>query len=179
VALTLTGVAHRLREVIAALDRRIPRVGDPREAAGVRDAAALREDAGRGLVDLAGRTRPVAPVSKTTAFPATPDAVSALAIQEFAFDLDDLVGQRVPSLERVCGSFADDANRALVWCIRFGALKNWSGRVGVLARLTADPSAFRDAREAAAGCPLNPRWEFDPEDFGSAIEAVAVRRAAG
>jgi len=176
VALTLVDVAHRLRELIAALDLRAPHVGDPRVVAVARDAAALPEKALRGLADLADGTRSAA-LRHETVFPATPGAVAALTIPEFAFAHDELEGRRVPSLERVCGTFADDANRALVWCIRFGALKNWSTRSDVMARVTANPSTLRDACEAAAGFPLNQRWEFDPEGFGSAIEAVAVRRA--
>jgi len=178
VALTLTDVAQRLRELIAALDRRAPRGEDPREVAVARDAAALRQKAVRGLTDPADRTRSVAPHYGTD-FPATPGTVAALTTLEFAFAHDELEGRRAPTLERICGTFADDANRALVWCIRFGALKNWSSRSDAMARVTADPSTLRDACEAAAGFPLNQRWEFDPEGFGSAIEAVAVRRAGG
>lgn len=177
-ALSLTGVAERLRELIEALDRRVPRIGHPDETAVVRDAADLREKAVRGLAD-AGRTTARARPPNRTAFPATPGVVAVLTIQEFAFAHDELDGRRVPSLERICRTFADDANRALVWCIRFGALKNWSARTDVMARVTADPSTLRDACEAAADFPLNQRWEFDPADFGSAIEAVAVRRAGG
>jgi hypothetical protein len=111
-----------------------------------------------------------------TAFPATPGDVAALTIQEFAFDLDELDGNRAPSIDRVCRTFMDDANRALVWWIRFGALKAWYDRTDVMARPTHS-STLRDACEAAASFPLNHCWEFDAEDFGSAIETVAVKRA--
>ena len=57
-----------------------------------------------------------------TAIPATPGDVATLTVQEFTLDLDELEGNRVPSMERVCRTFMDDANRALVWWIRFGAL---------------------------------------------------------
>lgn len=177
-ALSLAGVAERLRELIEALDRRVPRIGHPDETAVVRDAADLREQAVKGLADMVPATSGARPPDRT-AFPATPGAVAALTTQEFAFAHDELEGRHVPSLERICGTFAHDANRALVWCIRFGALKNWSTRTDVMARVTADPSTLRDACEAAAGFPLNQRWEFDPDGFGSAIEAVAVRRAGG
>jgi hypothetical protein len=112
-----------------------------------------------------------------TAFPATPGDVAGLTVLEFTFDLDELDGKRVPSMERVCHTFMADANRALVWWIRFGALKSWCARADVMARLTSDSWSLRDACEVAASLPLNHRWEFDPEHFGSAIDAIAVRRA--
>jgi hypothetical protein len=112
-----------------------------------------------------------------TAFPATPRDVAALTVQEFIFDLDELDGNRVPSMERVCRTFMDDANRALVWWIRFGALRAWCGRTDAMARLNADSMALRDACAIAASFPLNHRWEFEPVDFCSAIEAVTVSRA--
>jgi len=58
-----------------------------------------------------------------TAFPATPDEVAVLTPQEFTFDVADINGNEAPSMDRVCETFMDDANRALVWWIRFGALK--------------------------------------------------------
>jgi hypothetical protein len=112
-----------------------------------------------------------------TAFPATPGAVAALTVQEFTLDLDELDGSRVPSMARVCGMFADDVNRALIWWIRFAALKTWCARADVLARLTSESSAVRDACEVAASFPLNHRWEFERENFSSAIEAATARRA--
>jgi hypothetical protein len=48
-----------------------------------------------------------------TAFPATPGDVAALTVQEFTLELDELDGHRAASLERVCRTFMDDANRAL------------------------------------------------------------------
>ena len=68
-----------------------------------------------------------------TAFPTTPDEVAALTPQEFTFDLNDLDGNHAPSMDRVCRTFMDDANRALVWWIRFGALKAWCARTDVMA----------------------------------------------
>lgn len=53
-----------------------------------------------------------------TAFPATPGDVATLTVQEFTFDLDELDVNQMPSMERVCRTFLD-ANRALVWWIRF------------------------------------------------------------
>ena len=113
---------------------------------------------------------------KGTAFPATPRDVVELTVQEFTFDLDELDGDRVPSMERVCRTFMDDANRALVWWIRFAALKNWCSRTDVMARLTADLRTLRNACEVAASFPLNHRWEFDSEPFGSAIDAATESR---
>jgi hypothetical protein len=113
-----------------------------------------------------------------TAFPATPDDVAALTVQEFTFDLDQLDGNRVPSLERVCRIFINDANRALVWWIRFDAFKNWCARTNVMTRSTSDAWIVRDACEAAASFPLNHLWEFDTTDFGRAVEGMAVRRAS-
>jgi len=81
-------------------------------------------------------------------------------------------------MERVCRSFTGDENRALVWWIRFVALKTWYATTDVMAR-TSDSSTLQIACEAAASFPLNHRWEFDPQDFGSAVEAVAVKRAGG
>jgi hypothetical protein len=111
-----------------------------------------------------------------TAFPATPGEVAALTPQEFTFDLDELDGNRVPSMERVCRTFMDDANRALVWWIRFEALKVWCARTDVMARLNAGLVTLRDACDVAASFPLNHHWEFEPDNFRSAIEAVTVAR---
>lgn len=112
-----------------------------------------------------------------TTFPATPGDVATLTVQEFTFDFDDLDGNRAPSIERVCRIFMDDANRALVWWIRFEALKTWYARTDVTTAGTSDSSSLRDACDVAASFPLNHHWEFDLDDFGSAIEAVAVKRA--
>jgi hypothetical protein len=113
-----------------------------------------------------------------TAFPTTHEDVAALTVQEFTFDLDQLDANRVPSLERVCRIFIDDANRALVWWIRFEAVRNWCARTDVMTRSTSDASIVRDACEAAASFPLNHLWEFDPTDFARAVEGLAVRRSA-
>lgn len=145
-AVTLTDVAGRFRELIAALDRRSPRVDRAAEAA------------------------------IATVFPASPGDVAKLTVQEFTFDLDDVDGNPAPSMERVCRTFMDDTNRALVWWIRFEALKAWYSSTDPVARTFESPT-LRDAREAAATFPLNHRWEFDSEDFCSAIDAVAVKRA--
>jgi hypothetical protein len=51
-AITPSNVARELRELIAALDRRVPRVDRAGEAAIARDAAALREKAVQRLREL-------------------------------------------------------------------------------------------------------------------------------
>jgi hypothetical protein len=111
-----------------------------------------------------------------TAFPATPRDVATLTVQEFTFHLDELDANRTPSMESVCRTFTTDANRALVWWIRFEALKTWSARTDVIARLNSGAVTLRDACDVAASFPLNHHWEFEPDDFCSAIEAVTVRR---
>lgn len=112
-----------------------------------------------------------------TPFPATPRDVAVLTIQEFTSDLDELGATGVPSLERVCRTFMHDANRALVWWIRFGALQAWCARTEGLAQLNSGSVTLGDACEVAASFPLNHDWEFEPDDFCSAITAVTVRRA--
>jgi hypothetical protein len=112
-----------------------------------------------------------------TSFPATSDDVVTLSIQEFTFDLDDFDGNGAPSMDRVCRTFLDDTNRAIVWWIRFTALKTWCSRTEVLARSTSGTWTLRDACEVAASFPLNHDWEFDPAPFDSAIDAATERRA--
>jgi hypothetical protein len=41
-----------------------------------------------------------------------------------------------------------------------------------MARLTSGSMTLQDACEVAASFPLNHQWEFEPDDFRSAIEAV-------
>ena len=168
-------LARRLRELITALDRRTPRAEDPAEAAIARDAAFLREQAVTRLADIAAQTA-MLPDDRTP-FPAVPRDVAVLTVQEFTFDLDELDECQIPSMERICRVFMDDANRALVWCIRFGAWKAWCASPDVVARATSDARIVRDAREVAASFPLNHRWEFDSTAFGRAVDGIALRRA--
>jgi hypothetical protein len=114
-----------------------------------------------------------------TPFPATPADVAVLTVQEFTFDLDEFAGHGIPSMDRICRTFMDDANRALVWWIRFGALQAWRTNPDVIARSTSDSGILRDACVVAASFPLNPLWEFDARDFGRALDGMALRRAAG
>jgi hypothetical protein len=177
VEITLADEARRLRELIVALDRRAPRAEDAAESAIARDAAVLREKALNRLAEIEDQGNPAPDERISTAFPATPGDVAALTVQEFTFDFDDLDGNRPPSLELVCRAFTDDANRAVVWWIRFAAFRNWCARTDNPARSKSRSWTLRDACEVAAGFPLNHLWEFDARDFGFAVEAAAARRA--
>jgi hypothetical protein len=79
-------------------------------------------------------------------------------------------------IERVgitaCGlpRFLDDANRALVWIIRFRALMAWCERGEIAAWLKSDQSYERHACELAATFALNEDWEFDRDAFRAAVE---------
>jgi hypothetical protein len=185
----LADVARRLREVIVALDRRAPRADDTAEPATARDAASLRAQPVARLAEISLQIRSAsdqhparADVRGTetmnqTPFPATPADVAVLTVQEFTFDLDEFDGHGIPSMERICRTFMDDANRALVWWIRFGALTAWRTNPDVITRLMSDSVILRDACEVASSFPLNPLWEFDATDFGRAVDGMALRRA--
>lgn len=109
-----------------------------------------------------------------TPFPAKPSDVSALSVHEFTFDLEM---SDTPSIDLVCSRFVDDINRALVWLIRFRALKAWCARADMLAWLYAGSGTSQDVCEVAANFELNDHWEFDTEDFCSAIEMVVSQRS--
>jgi hypothetical protein len=79
--------------------------------------------------------------------------MAVLTVQEFTFDLDEFDEDGIPSMERICRTFMDDANRGLVWWIRFGALKAWRINPDVIARSTSDSGILRDACEVAASFP--------------------------
>jgi len=104
-----------------------------------------------------------------TPFPTCPSDVVALTVAEFAGGLD--LDQSVP-IDAVCRRFLDDANRAVVWVIRFRALTAWSERTDTVAWLQAEPRHADHAREIAASFALNDDWEFDAEPFRSAVEAL-------
>lgn len=55
-ALRRAELARELHELIAALDRRVPRVEQAGEASIARDAAALREKAEKRLAEIEDRT---------------------------------------------------------------------------------------------------------------------------
>ena len=105
---------------------------------------------------------------RTTPFPASPCDVVALTVPEFTCELDL---NQSESLDDVCRRFLDDANRALVWLIRFRALTAWCERTDVAVWLRSDPSRTQHACEVAASFELNDDWEFDSERFRSAVES--------
>ena len=105
-----------------------------------------------------------------TPFPARPSDVAALTVPEFTSQLDL---SRAASIDSVCRRFVEDANRALVWFIRFSALTAWRERTDMAAWLDAEPTHARHACEVAASFELNDNWEFDAEPFRSAVESVA------
>jgi hypothetical protein len=96
--------------------------------------------------------------------------VAPLTVAEFAcgLHLDESV-----SIDAVCRFFLHDANRALVWLIRFRALRTWRKRTEMAAWLQAQPALTRHASEVAASFELNDQWEFDAELFRSAIVSIA------
>jgi hypothetical protein len=95
--------------------------------------------------------------------------VVALTVTEFTCELDLSVAV---SLDSVCGRFLDDANRTLVWFIRFRALTGWCAREDSAAWLGSDPTRARHASELAASFDLNEDWQFDSQRFRSALESV-------
>jgi hypothetical protein len=109
----------------------------------------------------------------STAFPTKPTDVAALTTVEFTFDVD---GNDGPSLDVVCARFVDDANRALVWLIRFRALREWLARADMAAWQHDGLRTPGDISEVAARFELNDQWEFDPARFCSAVDAVVSER---
>jgi hypothetical protein len=110
----------------------------------------------------------------STVFPRRPVDVAALTTREFTFDLDWRAG---PSLDVVCARFVDDVNRAVVWLIRFRALKQWCASAEMADWLTAGSRTARDVCEVAARFELNDQWQFDPGDFCAAVDAVVFERS--
>ena len=109
-----------------------------------------------------------------TDFPARPRDVVALSVEEFLFDLEM---SHAPSIESACRAFANDANRALVWLIRWRALNTLCGRSDVAEWRHASASTSRDMCEVAAVFTLNDRWEFDRDTFCDAVDRLVHRRA--
>jgi hypothetical protein len=107
---------------------------------------------------------------QTTPFPSSPCEVVALTVPEFTCGLD--VNAAV-SLDSVCQRFLEDANRALVWFIRFRALTDWCERADMAAWLKSDPLHAQHACQVAASFDLNDDWEFDAAPFRSAVESAA------
>ena len=107
-----------------------------------------------------------------TVFPALPADVAVLTANEFAFDLE---WNDAPSLDEVCRRFGNDSNRAIVWLIRFRAMKSWCARGTLAERLTVARMAY--ICEAAASFGLNDQWEFDADAFCVAVEMIAAGRS--
>lgn len=111
-----------------------------------------------------------------TPFPTSPSDVVALTVPEFICALH-LAGP--VSLDSACQRFLDDTNRALVWFIRVHALTAWCARTDIDSWLHAQPVHAQHAWQLAASFALNDDWEFDPDQFRSAVEcagAAEVRR---
>ena len=111
-------------------------------------------------------------MSSSTLFPAVPGDVAMLTATEFAFGLEC---NNPPSLEEVCRRFGNDSNRALVWMIRFRALKTWFARDGIAQCLSA--ARMPHICEVAASFELNAQWEFDSAAFCLAVDLAANRRS--
>jgi hypothetical protein len=107
-----------------------------------------------------------------TPFPIRPGDVVALTVHEFTFARE----AADPSLEEVCGRYPDDANRALVWMLRFSALKAVTANTEVATWLASAVGSLGDAYDVAATLALNERWEFDHASFCSAVKANAAKR---
>ena len=106
---------------------------------------------------------------RSTPFPERPVDVVALTVPEFTSELNL---HATVSLDRICQRFLDDANRAVVWFIRFRALTAWRERGDIATWLNTNPSHAEHACEAAAGFELNDDWEFDADAFRSAVESM-------
>ena len=108
----------------------------------------------------------------TTPFPTSPSDVATLTVPEFTCELQ--LNASV-SIDDVCQRFVEDANRALVWLIRFRALTAWCERTDTARWLHAEPLRAQHARELAASFELNEDWEFDAGEFRSAVRSMATR----
>lgn len=102
-----------------------------------------------------------------TPFPTTPMDVVVLTAQEFTFELDI---REQPALDDVCGRFGDDADRALVWVLRFRALKALCMQPDMTDWLATRAHAWRTICAVAAGFELNEAWAFDRITFCSAVD---------
>ena len=107
---------------------------------------------------------------RTTPFPSRACDGIALTVPEFTCELDL---KAAVSFDSVCRRFIDDANKAIVWFIRFRALRGWCEREDTAAWLRSRPARTQHASELAASFELNDDWQFDSERFRSAVESVA------
>jgi hypothetical protein len=113
------------------------------------------------------------PPTGITEFPARPRDVVALSVEEFLFDLEMT---HAPSIETACRAFGNDANRALVWLIRWRALNTLCGRSDVVEWRHASACTSRDMCEVAAALDLNDGWEFDQHRFCAAVDRLVHGR---
>jgi hypothetical protein len=125
-------------------------------------------------MDSLESTRPIPLPTPVTEFPAKPCDVAALSVDEFLFDLEMA---HAPTIESVCRTFANDANRALVWCIRWRALNTLCARSDVAEWRRAGARTSRDMCEVAAAFDLNEGWEFDRDRFCEAVDRLVHRNA--
>jgi hypothetical protein len=109
-----------------------------------------------------------------TPFPTRPGDVAPLTVREFTFALHL---SDAPSFDVVCARFEDDANRALVWLLRFRALNALSDRADMTEWLSNHPRTSPAVCQVAATFELNDRWEFDKEAFCSAVDMTASKRS--
>ena len=152
-AVSANELRRALGELVAARDRRLPHVSQAAESAVGRDATVI-----------------VRATLRPTPFPTRPCDVAAVTASEFACvrDLHASV-----SIDDVCQRFIDDANRALVWLIRFRALTAWCDRTETAPWLRGEPVRAERACAMAASFVLNEDWEFDAGEFRSAVQSVA------
>ena len=107
---------------------------------------------------------------RRTTLPTSPSDVEVLTVTEFTCELD--LKESV-SMDAVCRRFLNDLNRAVVWFIRFRALTRWCERTDTAPWLRSQPVHEQHACALAASFKLNEDWEFDAEQFRSAVESVA------
>jgi hypothetical protein len=125
-------------------------------------------------MDFLDSSHPVSTPMRITEFPARPCDVIALSVDEFLVDLEMT---HAPTIESVCRAFANDTNRALVWCIRWRALNTLCARSDVAEWRRAGARTSRDICEVAAAFDLNDGWEFDHDRFCEAVDRLVHRRA--
>jgi hypothetical protein len=106
---------------------------------------------------------------RTTPFPTRPSDVVPLTVPEFTSEVDL---NTTVSFDRICQIFLDDANRALVWLIRYRALTTWRERGDIAIWLELNPSHAKHACEVAASFELNDNWEFDSDVFRSTVQSI-------
>ena len=104
---------------------------------------------------------------RETPFPSHPSQVATLTVSEFTYALDL---EASVSFDAICRRFLDDANRALVWFIRFRALTDLRDRTDISAWLQSEPRHIQHVCELAASFELNDDWGFDAERFRSALQ---------